>query len=175
MRRETQGSRWAAVDRGGRGARPEGEAGCTGRAPAGRGGSQSSPTASGWGSLSAARAGACKAAPQHQGHRPPPPDPKPPARAHPTPLTRDPGSECKCPHFRREGRAAAEPMGTAKGPTKAHLRQPEHAQDVTVTPKRRRGPASGAATKRSNPADGEEVQGFPVLDAGAKSKTLRKD
>lgn len=105
----------------GRGARPEGEreilgerrraAGCPAR-----------DTAGGPGVLGTARAGACEAASRHRGRRPSPPGPararrrilRPPGRRSPAST----GSEWKCPHFRREGRAAAEPMSTAKGADK---------------------------------------------------------
>lgn len=139
-------------------------------------GAQSRPTVSRWGSLSAARAGACEAAPQHQGHLPPPPDPQAPVRAHPTPLTCDHRVRVEMTALPWGGTCCRGANGRCKrGPTKARLRKPQGAQDVTVTRRRRRGLASGAATRRSSPAEGEEERGFSAPNTRAKSKTVRKD
>lgn len=125
MERERRAGRRAAADgrgngegrAGGRGARLEGEAGYPGRAQAGRG-------VPGAGQL---QAGGARSAPpglepakRPDGTRDPPRAPPPRTRSrkprptgHRSPAST--GSKWKCPHFRREGRAAAEPMGTAKG------------------------------------------------------------
>lgn len=99
-----------------------GEHGAPGQAPA-HGGLRGQRTVRAQGSP----AGRCAArdpslSPNSRGPktRRPLPGPDPPGAAH---LRRRSQSR-KAPHFRREGRAVAEPMGIPEGPAKARLRQP---------------------------------------------------
>lgn len=116
-------------------------------------------------------AGTCGAARRRRDHSPCPtripPRPAPPRRkSEPTrpysPETTKPKK--KCPHFRREGCAPAEPMDTAEGTNKrrACVSQTSHKRDVTVTTGRILGAASGAAAENSKPGADAEKLAFRV-------------